>query len=53
MDATFKLWLEAIKEVGFPIIACGWFMFRADKRLSKILELQKDIVDNCYEDKED
>jgi len=35
MDEAIKI----LKEVGFPIFMCVWFMTRTDKRLDRIITL--------------
>lgn len=40
VDAAVKL----LQTVGFPILVCGWFMFRMEKRLDQMIELLQDLL---------
>ena len=38
--------MDAIKVVGFPVIVCLWFMLRQDKKMDKMNDLLKSILES-------
>jgi hypothetical protein len=43
MDAV----LQILREFGFPIFVCLWFMNRLEKRLDRLVEVQAKLVTVC------
>lgn len=40
VDAVIKL----LQTVGFPVLVCGWFMFRMEKRLDQMIGLLEELL---------
>ena len=36
--------ISLVKDFGFPIFVCAWFMWRTEKRLDKIAQRLSDLV---------
>lgn len=38
-------WLEALREFGFPVAVCAWFMFRTEKIINKNTEAIRSLAE--------
>lgn len=46
MDTMLDAGVKLIQTVGFPIVVCGWFMFRMEKRLDEQTKVLQTIAEH-------
>lgn len=47
MIEEYQILKKIIDQYGFPGLVAFWLMFRTDKKIDKLADLHKEMIDSC------